>query len=85
MIGTLEGVLTPIADAFLNYDSLKNVSKRSIMLVLCILHFSIGVLFTTGAGTYWLDIFNDYSANINLLTVGCLQEMFQILIIHLHI
>jgi len=35
--------------------------------------FSAGVIFTTNAGNYWLDIFNDYSASINLLVIGFLQ------------
>lgn len=43
------------------------------MLALVVLHFSIGILFTTDAGNYWLDIFNDYSANINLLVCGLMQ------------
>ena len=46
------------------------------MAILCVIHFSIGVIFTTGAGSYWLDIFNDYSANINLLAVGLGQYVF---------
>ena len=73
MIGTLEGVLTPVADLFANYKSLKSIPKSGIMFGLCIIHFAIGILFTTGAGTYWLDIFNNYSANINLLVLGLCQ------------
>ena len=35
--------------------------------------FAIGLIFATNAGNYWLDIFNDYSASINLLVIGILQ------------
>ena len=35
--------------------------------------FAIGLIFATNAGNYWLDIFNDYSASINLLIIGILQ------------
>ena len=44
MIGTLEGVLTPIADFFWK------IPKIRLMTLLCVIHFVIGILFTTGAG-----------------------------------
>lgn len=75
MIGTLEGVLTPVADFFQNFEQLRKIPKKIIMLFLCIIHFAIGIIFTTRAGTYWLDVFNDYSANLNLLAVGLCQYL----------
>lgn len=38
-----------------------------------ILLFAGGTIFTTNAGNYWLDIFNDYAASINLLVIGGFQ------------
>ena len=50
--------------------------KRSFVALVCIMSciaFAIGLIFATNAGNYWLDIFNDYSASINLLIIGVLQ------------
>jgi SNF family Na+-dependent transporter len=41
-------------------------------LISCIF-FSVGILFTTNAGNYWVDIMNDFSASINLLVIGVTQ------------
>ena len=35
--------------------------------------FSIGVIFSTNAGNYWLDLFDNYAASINLLVIGGFQ------------
>ena len=45
----------------------------ALVLVMSCFAFAIGLIFATNAGNYWLDIFNDYSASINLLIIGVLQ------------
>ena len=70
MIGTFEGVLTPINEAFSKHPTLKKLPKSMTCLITVIVHFLIGILFCTDAGNYWVDLFNNYSASIVLLTMG---------------
>ncbi len=57
-IGILEGVLGTLFDM----PQLKGVKRPLLSGAACLCCFSIGVLFTTGAGEYWLTLFDDYGA-----------------------
>lgn len=37
--------------------------------LLCLISCAIGMVFTTEAGNYWFDIFNDYAATLSLLLI----------------
>ena len=70
MIGTFEGVLTPIWDALKGTKFENKIPKSILVLILAVIHLVIGFLFTTDAGTYWVDLFNNYSASIVLIVMG---------------
>jgi len=63
MFGTIEGVMAPLNDLGLKLR--KEVTIGIIAFISCCL----GLIFTTGAGNYWLTIFNDYAGSIPLLVV----------------
>lgn len=63
MFGTVEGVCTPLFDLGLKVP--KAVLTGIVSVVSCI----IGLVFCTGAGNYWLAIFNDYAGSIPLLVI----------------
>ena len=73
MIGTFEGVLTPINETFSKHPTLKKIPKSMVCLLTVILHFLLGLIFCTDAGNYWVDLFNNYAASIVLLTMGKLR------------
>lgn len=37
--------------------------------LVCFINCAIGMVFTTEAGNYWFDIFNDYAATLPLLLI----------------
>merc|ERR1711935_128500 len=57
-IGILEGVISTLFDQ----PSLKNVKKPLLVLIVVLFCFTIGVTFTTGAGEYWLTLFDSFGA-----------------------
>ncbi|CBY18648.1 unnamed protein product [Oikopleura dioica] len=73
MVGTFEGVITPLYDAMQESNKWRKIPKQALVCIMSCLAFAIGLIFATNAGNYWLDIFNDYSASINLLIIGILQ------------
>ncbi|CAG5104311.1 Oidioi.mRNA.OKI2018_I69.chr1.g1191.t1.cds [Oikopleura dioica] len=73
MVGTFEGVITPVYDGLQASSKWRKIPKQALVLVMSCFAFAIGLIFATNAGNYWLDIFNDYSASINLLIIGVLQ------------
>uniref|UniRef100_A0AAY4EM00 Transporter n=1 Tax=Denticeps clupeoides TaxID=299321 RepID=A0AAY4EM00_9TELE len=56
MFGTMEGMLTPLADHF---TAIAN----------CVVGFGIGLLFTQRCGNYFVTMFDDYSATLPLIIV----------------
>lgn len=65
MFGTLEGVVTPLCDL-----GIKGIPKPALTGLICFISFLIGLIFTTQAGNYWLEIFNDYAGSIPLLVIA---------------
>ena len=41
--------------------------------ILVVVSMTIGLLFCTRAGSYWLDIFNNYAGSIPLLVVAFIE------------
>ena len=41
--------------------------------ILSVMFFLVGIIFTTNAGNYWLDVIDGYCASINLLVIGGFQ------------
>ena len=57
-IGILEGMISTLFEL----PKLKHVRKPIITGCACLLCFLIGLVFTTGAGEYWLTLFDTYGA-----------------------
>uniref|UniRef100_A0A3P9KFH7 Transporter n=1 Tax=Oryzias latipes TaxID=8090 RepID=A0A3P9KFH7_ORYLA len=68
MFGTIEGILTPLIDAF-------KVRKELLTVGCCALAFSIGLLFVQRSGNYFVTMFDDYSATLPLLIVVVLENI----------
>lgn len=98
-IGILEGMLCTIFDieifkrirkqyltgkifAFCDFNQLK--SKQILLLgVVCLVCFFIGLTFTTGAGEYWLSMFDSFAGTIGLVVVAFL-EMIAVIYVYGH-
>nr|XP_039265171.1 sodium- and chloride-dependent transporter XTRP3A-like [Styela clava]XP_039265172.1 sodium- and chloride-dependent transporter XTRP3A-like [Styela clava] len=65
MFGTIEGVVTPLCDL-----GIKGIPKPALTGMICLVSCVVGLLFTCGAGNYWLNIFNDYAGSIPLLVIA---------------
>lgn len=50
---------------------------------MCAVCFGIGLIFTTGAGEYWLKLFDSFAATIGLVVVALL-EMVSVIYIYGH-
>lgn len=51
--------------------------------MVCIVCFFIGLIFTTGAGEYWLKMFDSFAGTIGLVVVA-LMEMIAVIYIYGH-
>jgi NSS family neurotransmitter:Na+ symporter len=54
-------------------DSKKKWVKHKIAFIVCLLAFLCGIIFTTRAGLYFLDIVDHFVTNYNLVIVGLLE------------
>ncbi|CAH1250880.1 SLC6A19 [Branchiostoma lanceolatum] len=70
MFGTLEGVITPLRDA-----GIWKWRKEFLVVLLCVVCFLIGLIFAQYSGSYWLDIFNDYSGTFPLLIIAFFENI----------
>lgn len=50
-----------------------HISQRKATLYFCILGFLMGLIFTTGAGLYWLDIVDRWMNDYGLVVIGFLE------------
>jgi NSS family neurotransmitter:Na+ symporter len=62
----VEGVVAGIRDKW-------NVSQNATAAGFCTFGFLVGILFTTGAGLYWLDIVDHWMNNYGLVVIGFLE------------
>lgn len=71
MFGTMEGILTPLADTF------KTLRKHKFIFTVCSCTgaFLIGLLFTQKCGNYFVLMFDDYSATLPLIIVVVFQTI----------
>ncbi|XP_078056862.1 inactive sodium-dependent neutral amino acid transporter B(0)AT3 [Mustelus asterias] len=67
MFGNIEGILTPVLDLKLFP---KCVPKEIITAIICLVSFSIALIFTTSSGSYWLTIFDNYGTALPLLIIA---------------
>ncbi|XP_076672197.1 sodium-dependent neutral amino acid transporter B(0)AT3 isoform X1 [Andrena cerasifolii] len=78
-IGILEGMLCVIFDI----DLFKRIKKQYITGVVCTVCFFVGLIFCTGAGEYWLKMFDSFAGTIGLVMVA-LMEMISVVFIYGH-
>ncbi|GBP89071.1 Sodium-dependent neutral amino acid transporter SLC6A17 [Eumeta japonica] len=78
-IGIMEGMLCTIFDI----DFFKRISKPIITGVVCTFCFLVGLVFTTGAGEYWLKMFDSFAGTVGLVVVALL-EMVSVVYIYGH-
>ncbi|XP_076766607.1 sodium- and chloride-dependent transporter XTRP3 isoform X2 [Xylocopa sonorina] len=78
-IGILEGMLCVIFDI----DLFKRIKKQYITGVVCTVCFFVGLIFCTGAGEYWLKMFDSFAGTIGLVMVA-LMEMISVIFIYGH-
>ena len=62
----VEGVVAGLRDKW-------DISQNAATTGFCIFGFLVGVLFTTGAGLYWLDIVDHWMNNYGLVVIGFLE------------
>ena len=77
-IGILEGVISTLFDQ----PSLKNVKKPILVGVVAVTCFCIGLVFTTGAGEYWLTLFDSFGATG--LTFIAFTELVSVMYVYGH-
>ncbi|XP_031347000.1 sodium-dependent neutral amino acid transporter B(0)AT3 isoform X2 [Photinus pyralis] len=65
-IGMLEGMLCTLFDI----EIFKRMSKPLVTGVLCLVCFLLGLVFTTGAGGYWLKMFDAFAGTVGLVVVA---------------
>ncbi|XP_047386560.1 sodium- and chloride-dependent transporter XTRP3 [Sciurus carolinensis] len=72
MLGNTAAILTPLTDSKLISSHLP---KEAISGLVCLINCAIGMVFTTEAGNYWFDIFNDYAATLSLLLIVLVETV----------
>jgi len=77
-IGILEGVVSTLFDQ----PSLKHVRKPILVGVVAVTCFLIGLVFTTGAGEYWLTLFDSFGATG--LTFIAFTELVSVMYVYGH-
>ncbi|KAJ8924104.1 hypothetical protein NQ315_006886 [Exocentrus adspersus] len=78
-IGILEGMLCTVFDI----EILKRIDKKYITATVCIICFFVGMIFTTGAGEYWLTMFDSFAGTIGLVVVA-FMEMIAVIYVYGH-
>uniref|UniRef100_A0A2R8PH46 Transporter n=1 Tax=Callithrix jacchus TaxID=9483 RepID=A0A2R8PH46_CALJA len=72
MLGNTAAILTPLTDSKIISSYLP---KEAISGLVCLVSCAIGMVFTTEAGNYWFDIFNDYAATLSLLLIVLVETI----------
>ncbi|KAJ8370212.1 hypothetical protein SKAU_G00102400 [Synaphobranchus kaupii] len=68
MIGTMEGITSPVLDTF-------KIRKEILTVCCCIGAFLFGLLFVQRSGNYFVTMFDDYSAGLPLTIVVFLENI----------
>ncbi|XP_014270425.1 sodium-dependent neutral amino acid transporter B(0)AT3 isoform X1 [Halyomorpha halys] len=78
-IGILEGMLSCIFDI----DFFKRIRKPYLTGFVCTICFIVGLIFASGAGEYWLKLFDSFAGTIGLVMIALL-EMLAVMFIYGH-
>ncbi|XP_020375551.2 sodium- and chloride-dependent neutral and basic amino acid transporter B(0+)-like [Rhincodon typus] len=66
----METITTSIADALPNFMQSRYLS---VVIVLCLSFYFLGLIFATQAGIYWVHLFDHYSTGLTLLITAALE------------
>lgn len=69
--GTMEGVITTVFEL----KVFRGVSKSVLSGAVCLVCFLIGLIFTTGAGQYWIYLFDSFAGTMGLLFIALLEML----------
>lgn len=78
-IGILEGMLCTIFDI----EIFKRIKKQYLTGFVCLICCTVGLLFCTGAGEYWLKLFDSFAGTIGLVLLALL-EMVAVMFVYGH-
>ncbi|XP_018428428.1 PREDICTED: sodium-dependent neutral amino acid transporter B(0)AT2-like [Nanorana parkeri] len=71
MFGNMQGIITPLLD---NFSWLRK-KKTLFTIVCCIVGLLIGLLFVQRSGSYFVSMFDDYSATLPLIIVVIFENV----------
>lgn len=76
MMASVETLCTSLEDFF---PVLKKTAliKAGTLGIICTLYFVVGLIFCSHAGTYWIELFDEYSANYGIIFI-CLIECISV-------
>ncbi|XP_039254002.2 sodium-dependent neutral amino acid transporter B(0)AT2-like [Styela clava] len=69
MFGTLEGIITPLKDLGVK------IRKELVVGILCVVSFSIGLIFCLQSGMYVLGLFDTYAGTLPLLLIAFFENI----------
>ncbi|XP_004698449.2 inactive sodium-dependent neutral amino acid transporter B(0)AT3 isoform X2 [Echinops telfairi] len=78
MFGNMEGVITPLLDLGVLPRS---VPKELLTGLVCLACFACALCFTLQSGNYWLEIFDNYAASLNLI-IFAFFEVFGVVYVY---
>uniref|UniRef100_A0A8C0R699 Transporter n=1 Tax=Canis lupus dingo TaxID=286419 RepID=A0A8C0R699_CANLU len=70
MFGNMESIITPLLDMGLTHRS---IPKEVLTGLACLLCFLSAICFTLQSGNYWLEVFDNYAAPLNLIIFAFLE------------
>lgn len=70
-IGILEGMLCTLFDI----DIMKRLRKQYVTAGVCVFCFFVGLIFCTGAGEYWLKLFDSFAGTIGLVVIALMESI----------
>ncbi|XP_077874715.1 inactive sodium-dependent neutral amino acid transporter B(0)AT3 isoform X1 [Ictidomys tridecemlineatus] len=70
MFGNMEGIITPLLDVGVLP---KGVPKEALTGLACLASFLLATCFTLQSGSYWLEIFDNFAASLNLIIFAFLE------------
>ncbi|KAF0303870.1 Sodium-dependent neutral amino acid transporter B(0)AT3 [Amphibalanus amphitrite] len=69
--GTMEGVITTVFDMKI----FRRFSKSILSGGICVTCFLVGLIFTTGAGEYWLKLFDSFAGTVGLVMIALMEML----------
>lgn len=73
-MASVETLTTSLED-FFPYLKSTPLIKAATLAIICVIYFLIDLLLCTQAGTYWIELFDSYSANWAILMIAFFECM----------